>query len=54
MNICYIILTCQKNINNKVLWQKNYMFKNKTSHIYYISAKNDIKNNIYGWDTIDD
>tara|TARA_B100000902_G_scaffold399589_1_gene471210 strand:- start:3471 stop:4220 length:750 start_codon:yes stop_codon:yes gene_type:complete len=54
MNICYIILTCQKNINNKVLWQKKYMFKNKTRDIYYISAKNDIKNNIYGWDTIDD
>lgn len=54
MNICYIILTCQKNINNKVLWQKKYMFKNKTCDIYYISAKNDIKNNIYGWDTIDD
>ena len=33
---------------------KKYMFKNKTSDIYYISAKNDIKNNIYGWDTIDD
>ena len=30
------------------------MFKNNIFNIYYISSKNDKKNDIYGWNTIDD
>jgi len=54
MSIAYIILTCEKNINTYVLWQKNTFLKNiNKNDIYYISAKNDSENSIYGWNTID-
>ena len=55
MKICYIILTCQQNVDTKVFWQKTHMFKNTDmNNVFFISCKNDIKNNIYGWNTIDD
>ncbi len=49
-------MSCQKNLDTKIKWQKKYMLNhlNKAPDIYILSAKEDLSNNIYGWNTIDD
>jgi hypothetical protein len=54
INVCYIILTCEKYLNTRVKWQKETCFKDvPESDLYFLSCK-EIKPNIYGWDTEDD
>lgn len=54
IKICYIILTCKKNLQTKVKWQKASCFKNTPQEdCYFLSCENESPN-IYGWDTADD
>lgn len=52
-SLCFIILTCQKNLYTKVKWQKEFMFE-ILDDVYYISSVSDLDKKIYGWDTVDD
>ena len=49
--IAYIILTCNKYMDTRVMYQKNTFLKNVD--YYYISNKMDKENHIYGFDTCD-
>jgi hypothetical protein len=54
IKICYIILTCKKNLQTKVKWQKETCFRNTDpEHCYFLSCESEGRN-IYGWNTADD
>lgn len=54
INVCYIILTCEKYLPTRVSWQKKTCFKDvNPKDCYFISSKKK-EPNIYGWNTEDD
>lgn len=54
MKICYIILTCEKFMNTRALWQnRTFLQKVDKKDVYFISCKKSGEN-VYGWDTSDD
>jgi hypothetical protein len=54
MKICYIIKTCDKYLDNRLLYQANSFIKNiNIKDIYYLTSKPDISKRHYGWNTND-
>jgi hypothetical protein len=54
IKLCYIILTCKKNLHTKAKWQKETCFRNTDKKdCYFLSCESEGEN-IYGWNTADD
>lgn len=54
MKICYIIKTCDKYLDTRILYQANSFIKNiNINDIYYLTSKPDISKRHFGWNTND-
>ena len=54
MKICYIIKTCDKYLENRVVYQANTFIKDiDINDIYYLTSKPDISKRHFGWNTND-
>jgi hypothetical protein len=54
MKICYIIKTCDKYLDNRVVYQSNNSLQNiNTNDIFYLTSKSDISRRHFGWNTDD-
>lgn len=54
MKILYVILSCEKYLKTRCIWQKKtFLLKTKYDFVF-LSAQEDIKNNVLGWNTDDD
>jgi hypothetical protein len=54
MKICYIIKTCDKYLDNRVVYQSNNSLQNiNTNDIFYLTSKPDISKRQFGWNTDD-
>lgn len=55
MKICYIILTCDKYINNRVKHQMNTFLSNiDKNDIFYLTSNMNIEKRYFGWGCMDD
>ena len=53
MKVCYIILTCEKYLETRSRWQREYCFSTISPNDYYFLSCKPSKNSVYGWNTID-
>ena len=55
MSIAYVILTCEKYLNTRVVWQKNTCFPNANINVnlYYLAHKMDLDQGLYWWGSPD-
>jgi len=54
INVCYIILTCEKYLQTRAKWQKETCFKDVSENDCYFLSCKPSPPNTYGWNTEDD
>jgi len=54
MKLCYIIKTCDKYLDDRVVYQSNTSLQNiNTNNIFYLTSKPDMSRRHFGWNTDD-
>lgn len=54
MKICYIIKTCDKYLDNRVVYQANTSLQNiNINDIFYLTSKSELSKRHFGWNTDD-
>lgn len=55
MNICYIVLTCEKFWETRIIWQKQTVFKKVSQEdIFYLGHIQDLPKRLFWWGAKDD